>query len=63
MSTVKTRSFVVAPGRQWSCIPQDGDGPLIAAEGDTVLIVVERSWEKAVRKAQELLDSGKETSR
>lgn len=61
VSTVKSRSFVVPPGQVWSCIPKDGDGPCIAHEGDTVLIIVERSWEKAVRVAQEELS--KESSK
>lgn len=45
---MKTRSFTVPKGRTFAIVPADGDGPVVAHEGETVLIVVARSYEKAV---------------
>lgn len=63
MSHVKTRSFTVPKGRIWSCVPADGDGPFVAHEGETVLLVLAHSWESAMREAMEKLakaESGKD---
>ena len=51
MSHVKTRSFTVPKGRIWSCVPADGDGPFVAHEGETVMLVLANTWEAAVREA------------
>jgi hypothetical protein len=57
---MKSRSFTVPKGRTFSVVPHDGDGPVVAHEGETVLIVVARSYEKAVgealRRLQEVED-------
>jgi hypothetical protein len=51
VSALKTRSFTVDKGRTWSCVPPDGDGPVVAHEGETVLIVTARSYEAAIGEA------------
>ena len=55
MSHVKTRSFQVPKGRIWSCVPADGDGPFVAHEGETVMLVLAHTWEAAMREAMERL--------
>jgi hypothetical protein len=51
VSALKTRSFTVPKGRTFATVPPDGDGPVVAHEGETVLIIVARSYEKAVGEA------------
>lgn len=55
MSHVKTRAFSVPKGRLWSCVPPDGDGPCIAQEGETVMIVIAHKWEEAMQEAMRRL--------
>lgn len=50
MSKVTSRSFTVDKGRTFSVVTPDGDGPFVAHEGETVLIVRARSYEDCVRK-------------
>ena len=56
-ASMKTRSFTVDRGRIFSCVPHDGDGPVVAHEGETVLIVVARSYEKAIGEALRRLNT------
>jgi hypothetical protein len=51
VSRVNTRSFVVPKGSAWPVVPMDGGGPIVAREGETVLIVVAHSYEKAIGEA------------
>ena len=57
---MKTRSFQVDKARTWSCVPHDGDGPVVAHEGETVLIVVARSYEKALGEALRRLNTAQD---
>jgi hypothetical protein len=51
VSRLHTRSFQVSKGRLFSVVLPDGAGPLVAHEGETVLIVVAHSYEAAVGEA------------
>lgn len=48
MSKLDSKSFTVHKGRTFSVVTPDG--PFVAYEGETVLIVRARSYEEGVRK-------------
>lgn len=63
MSKVHTRSFTVSKGRLFSVVLPDGGGPLVAHEGETVLVIVAHSYEAAVGEALRRLNKVDDDSR
>lgn len=51
MSKVHTRSCTVPKGRVFTCVLPGGAGPVVAHEGETVLVIVAHSYEAAVGEA------------
>lgn len=56
---MKLRSFTIPPGRDWMCVPPDGDGIFKAEPGEQVVMVSRQSWDEAIKIALEEFTKGR----
>lgn len=60
MSRVHTHSCQLAKGQTFTVILPNGGGSVIAYEGETVLVIVAHSYEKAIGEALRRLNTPEE---